>query len=94
MKRCPECGFRADDAVCPLCGVRMQEYAAPIRTHAHTRPGEKCALPNRERPTVGQETPKAYQPQNSRRNSAGKPSSVAVTLIVIVLLSVLRSCMR
>lgn len=94
MKRCPECGFRAEDSVCPLCGVRMQEHAASIRTHTHAQAGEKCALPNREKPTVRQNDEKGYRPQNSRRSSAGKPSSFVVTVIVLVLICMLRSCMR
>ena len=51
MKRCPECGVRADDRVCPLCGVRMRELpaaAGAMQTHVHQESGERCGVsPNK-----------------------------------------------
>ena len=47
MKRCPECGFRAEDTICPLCGVKMKpEKAAQetLQTHAHTQAEERCSV--------------------------------------------------
>ena len=91
MKRCPECGFRAKDTVCPLCGVRMTGYTAPVQTHSHAQTGERCVLPNKERPAVRQEPEKTYRPRNGRRS--GSPKSALTTVLVIILIAVLRSCM-
>ena len=91
MKRCPECGFRANDTVCPLCGVRMQGYSAPISTHTHRQGGEKCVLPNRENPKTDVPKNETYNPQrNTTRRST--PSGTAIAIIVIVLISVLKNC--
>ena len=90
MKRCPECGFRANDNTCPLCGVRMVGYTAPVQTHSHAQTGERCVLPNREQPVVKQEHEKTYQPQSSRRDQ--NPKGVLITIVVIILISLLRSC--
>ena len=47
MKRCPDCGFRAKDNICPLCGVRMQNDPT-INTHAHNQTGERCGVTPKE----------------------------------------------
>lgn len=93
MKRCPECGFRADDRICPLCGVRMRDLpgaAKSLQTHVHQQSGEACALPNRERrktmipPTAG---------KRSARQSA-KPGAAKVlpTILVVVIALLFRAC--
>ena len=95
MKRCPECGFRANDTTCPLCGVKMRGTAAPIQTHTHAQQGERCVLPNQKKGT-GAPDPKAeqaYKPEqtSSQRHRREKPSfGVAVFLIIMFIL--LRSC--
>lgn len=89
MKRCPACGFRADDQTCPLCGVRMHADGASVQTHAHQQKGERCALPNREAP---QQKEEQYHPQNSRRSARGNTSASAV-IVVIILFMLLRGCM-
>lgn len=93
MKRCPECGFRANDTVCPLCGVRMTGGSSPVQTHSHTQTGEKCVLPNRERPTSERENRETERPGSHRKRNGTTPSSLVTTIIVIVLISMLRSCM-
>lgn len=85
MRRCPECGFRANEQTCPLCGVRMQQTGAPVQTHTHAQSGERCVLPNRE--PARQNTP-----QNGRKKSGGTPSGFVIAVVVIVLVSMLRSC--
>lgn len=91
MRRCPECGFRANDTVCPLCGVHMTGYVAPVQTHNHKQTGERCVLPNREQPAVRQETERTYRPQ-SDRNKSQNPKGALTVVLVIILISVLRSC--
>ena len=88
MKRCPECGFRANDGICPLCGVRMQADGVSVQTHTHQQKGERCALPNRE---VPQQRKEEYRPQDSRRAARGNTSASAV-IVVIVLFLLLRGC--
>lgn len=84
MKRCPECGFRAKDDTCPLCGVRMRSIAKTPNTHAHNQPGEKCVLPRQEKKTVNIPT--------ARERSRGKSGNPLITIAVIVLIILFRSC--
>lgn len=88
MRRCPECGFRADDQICPLCGVRMQHTGASIKTHTHQQQGEYCTLTNKETPKRDTH----YHPENSRRKKTTTPSGFVIAVVVIVLISMLRSC--
>ncbi len=87
MKRCPECGFRAEEKVCPLCGVRMQTMAGASRelqTHAHRQSGEKCALPNQKQPTM---------PKQEKKTSATKaPPKFVQAIFFIILAILLRAC--
>lgn len=88
MRRCPDCGFRANDTVCPLCGVRMSFQGLPLNTHAHTQRGERCVLPN--------QTQRRQPPLNDTKKHEGaqsKLSSYFITIGVIILLSILRSCL-
>ena len=98
MKRCPDCGFRAEESHCPLCGVRMQHTGAPVRTHDHTQQGEKCMLPNRESPAAPKQTgtPEtgSYQPQTGSRGRRGTPSGAVGVIFAIILFSLLRACIR
>lgn len=96
MKRCPECGFRANDTVCPLCGVKMRGCSAPIRSHNHTQPGEKCVLPNQSKPTVKQVPSgngQPYRPDTTgtRRERNAKPN-FGVVVFIIIMFILLRSC--
>ncbi len=87
MKRCPECGFRAEDHVCPLCGVRMQTMAGASRelqTHTHRQSGEKCALPNQKQPVRTQQEKKA--------SAAKAPPKFAQIVFFIILAILLRAC--
>lgn len=84
MKQCPECGFRANDTICPLCGVRMRAIAKTPNTHAHNQPGEKCVLPRQEKKTVNIPT--------ARERSRGKSGNPLITIAVIVLIILFRSC--
>lgn len=98
MKRCPECGFRAADVVCPLCGVKMQKYTAPIKTHTHIQNGEKCALPNRGPMPATPKQPEceAYSPEQkkSRQQHRATPNfgALVVMIIVYIVYILLRSC--
>lgn len=87
MKRCPECGFRADDTVCPLCGVRMQSIAgasSEIQTHVHRQTGEKCALPNQKQPV---------RPQQEKKKTAAKvPGKFVQAVFFIIIALLLRAC--
>ena len=87
MRRCPDCGFRANDTVCPLCGVRMQSIAGAnreIQTHTHQQTGEKCALPNQKQPV---------RPQQEKKQSAAKiPSKFVQAIFFIILAILLRAC--
>lgn len=89
MKRCPDCGFRANDDVCPLCGVKMRGYSAPVRTHVHSQPGERCVLPNQKKET----STNTYQPKRRSRDTGTAPSGFGIAVAAIILISVLRSCM-
>ena len=90
MKRCPECGFRANDKVCPLCGVKMRDLpgaAQDIKTHTHKQSGERCALPNQER-----------KPVKTQRKAEKKTPQVQfppklLPVLVVILIALLRSCM-
>lgn len=85
MKRCPDCGFRAKDDICPLCGVRMKSVSAPAQIHTHTQPGEKCVLPRQEK-TV-------YIPAARERNRQTKGKTNWVSIVVIIILfNIIRSC--
>ena len=86
MKRCPDCGFRAKDDICPLCGVRMKSVSAPIRTHTHIQPGEKCVLPRQEKKPIPMPTAR-----ETKRQTKGKPSWVSI-LVIIILFNIIRSC--
>ena len=78
MKRCPECGFRADDTVCPLCGVKMQRTSEPVATHKHTQSGETCMLPEKE---------KSEQKRNNKNPTAG------ILIVFLVLYYFIRQLM-
>lgn len=86
MKRCPDCGFRAKDDICPLCGVRMKAVPGKIQTHAHTQPGEKCTLPRQEQKPI--QIPTA---RDTNRKPQGKGSWVSV-VVIIILFNIIRSC--
>lgn len=88
MRKCPDCGFRSEARICPLCGVRMQQTAAPVQTHVHTQKGERCALPNQQPSKQNTQ----YQPQHSKKKSSS-PSGIFVTVAVIVLIALFRSCL-
>lgn len=93
MKRCPDCGFRANDEICPLCGVRMRGSNTPVQTHTHTQTGERCVLPNREQSVGDRETHKSqYHPQRSGKKTNGTPSRVVIAIAVVILIGVFRSC--
>ena len=87
MKRCPECGFRAEDKTCPLCGVRMQTLggaAREIQTHSHGQTGEKCVLPNQKQPV---------RPQQEKKSSGTKMPPKFVQIVFFVIIAVLlRAC--
>lgn len=99
MRRCPDCGFRTEDKVCPLCGVKTKNVEIPV--HTHSQRGETCSLPNQKpvsKPTV-------QPPKPVNQNSPQKPTYVRKTgkrkgelegwqigLIVVVLFVVLRAC--
>ena len=104
MKRCPECGFRANDKTCPLCGVRMRDLpgAAPeLNTHNHNQSGEQCVLPNQKqprRPAGNPEMPKPRpQPQPERRPEKKVPqlniSPKLLPVLAVILIALLRGCM-
>ena len=87
MKRCPECGFRAKDNICPLCGVRMTGISAAGRTldtHAHRQPGEGCLLPEKEKKTIRIPTARERKRQKS-------PNAVSIIVVVIIVI-LMRSC--
>ena len=87
MKRCPDCGFRAKDEVCPLCGVRMKSVPSASRTldtHAHDRPGERCLLPEKEKKTFTMPTARERQRQKT-------PNMVSLIAVIIVAI-LMRAC--
>jgi len=93
MKRCPECGFRANDKICPLCGVKMRELAGTARqitTHVHKQSGEQCALPNRER-TAPQPRPNMEKPAPKKTPKTQLPGKL-LPVLVVLLFVMLRSC--
>jgi len=98
MKRCPECGFRANDEVCPLCGVRMRNLsgaAREIKTHTHKQTGERCALPNQEREPVRpavQEQVKAEEKPEKKMPQVQFPPKL-LPVLAVILIALLRSCM-
>ena len=98
MKRCPECGFRADDHTCPLCGVRMRNLpgeALEQKTHVHRQQGEQCTLPNRKPEQQVSKIEEAGGHRN-RWRSAGSTAPVFSKIwqiIAVVLIAVLfRAC--
>ena len=100
MKRCPDCGFRANDTVCPLCGVRMRDLPGAARsldTHTHRQTGEKCVLPNQK----PERRPVEYRsPGTTERKTKGKNSKSAVrvspkvwqTILVVLIVILFRAC--
>lgn len=96
MKRCPDCGFRANDTICPLCGVRMRplpDAARQLNTHSHGETGERCILPEEpprlQRPDYRPAPPKSRQTRKKKGNS---PSRL-YPILAIILFVLLRSCM-
>lgn len=96
MKRCPDCGFRANDNICPLCGVRMRplsDAARELNTHAHEEAGERCILPE-EQPRLQRSQ---YRPQPSRpRKQKAKSSqrvSILYPILALIMVVLLRGCM-
>ena len=92
MKRCPECGFRAKDNICPLCGVRMTGISAAGRTldtHVHRQPGEDCMLPKKEERTIKMPTARDTQRRSGGKNEANKLVSVIVVIVIAILM---RAC--
>lgn len=100
MKRCPDCGFRANDTVCPLCGVRMRDLpgaARELNTHTHRQVGEECVLPNqkRERNPVEYRSPATAERKTREKNfkSTVRISPKVWQSILIVLIAILfRAC--
>ena len=93
MKRCPECGFRANDHTCPLCGVRMRalpDAAQDLRTHVHRQTGENCVLPNQERQKrFSPPTPSARKQKKQEK----KPNTQVLQIIAAVIIFLLfRAC--
>lgn len=98
MKRCPECGFRADDRICPLCGVRMQGQtgvAREIKTHTHKQTGERCALPNQEREPVRPTMRKTVRTEKKpeRKTPQVHVPAKLIPVLIVLLFTLLRSCM-
>ena len=104
MKRCPECGFRANDKTCPLCGVKMRELsgaARELKTHAHKQDGEKCVLPNQERkpvrPSVREQPSPRVQERPERKPEKKTPqvniSPKMLPVLAVILIALLRGCM-
>ena len=92
MKRCPECGFRAKDHICPLCGVRMTNLPSAGRsldTHVHRQPGEDCMLPKQEERTVKMPTARETQRQSGGKEAKNKLVSVIVVIVIAILM---RAC--
>ena len=80
MKRCPDCGFRANDVVCPLCGVRMQ--AAPeIQTHVHRQTGERCGVSVKEK----DRRPDQFRPAAKPKEASNVQFSAYGDLVKLVL---------
>lgn len=88
MRRCPDCGFRAEDSVCPLCGTKMGRITATVQTHTHTQQGERCLLPEQERSAPKREVTRP----TARGRSQQQPGAFGVVVAIIILISVLRSC--
>ena len=84
MRHCPDCGFHADDTICPLCGTRMRGGVEPARTHSHNE-NERCLLPNQQE----QPGPVMPAPRTERKSGKVDPLSVIGLIVLIVLL---RSC--
>lgn len=92
MKRCPECGFRAEDNICPLCGVRMTGISTAGRTldtHVHRQPGEDCMLPKKEERTIKMPAARDTQRRSGGKNEASKLVSVIVVIVIAILM---RAC--
>ena len=103
MKRCPECGFRADDKTCPLCGVKMVPLTAAakeLRTHNHRQTGETCVLPNQKpvKPPVSRpkQNPTPAEEHTNRWRTAGSATPVNPkvwqTVLVIIVVILFRAC--
>lgn len=103
MRRCPECGFRADDTICPLCGVKMRpepaaDAAIQTQTHTHTETGEHCGVEQKK----AAPRPEQYRPehQNGSRQQAGRQKASANgqkpillwVVLVIVFYVLLNAC--
>ena len=69
MRRCPDCGFRARDIICPLCGVRMREDPV-ICAHAHVQSGERCGVQLQENRRPAEYRPAVRQPTSGKRRRA------------------------
>lgn len=101
MRRCPECGFRADDTICPLCGVRMRPEPAAdaaVQTHVHTEAGEHCgveqkkAAPRPEEYRPERQSTTRQQPEKEKRASGGAKPIVLWVVIAIVFYVLLNAC--
>ena len=95
MKRCPECGFRADDNTCPLCGVRMrpvQIASKELKTHAHRQTGERCVLPNQCRQPSRQPVKTGPERKPEKKTpQVGLPPKL-LPVLVVILIAMLRAC--
>lgn len=101
MRRCPECGFRADDSICPLCGVRMRPEPAAdasLQTHTHAESGERCGVERKKAaPRPEQYRPErqsgSRQQQGRQKTSAnGQKPILLWVVLVIVFYVLLNSC--
>jgi len=103
MKRCPECGFRADDTRCPLCGVKMQAmFGYEAKLHAHSEEKETCGFSEPEKPTVhppmhvhpekGEHCvlPNTEQAGPRRKSAAG--NKVVGVVVALLLYALLKAC--
>lgn len=61
MLYCRACGYRLPEEAdsCPLCGGRLTRLRGErtASLHTHTEAGERCVLPNRERPRTQRPKP-------------------------------------
>ena len=86
MRRCPDCGFRANDTTCPLCGVKMKPLPAAekeLQTHAHKQAGESCTLPN-SMPVKQISTQKKAKTKNSMPINPKMIQAILVLVIVVL----------
>ena len=92
MKRCPDCGFRAKDRICPLCGVVMKPDPT-IQTHVHRQAGEQCGVSPKEEnrsPANRTAVPQKSAPQSDSLGIVRAVIGVLATLAVFG--SMLGSC--